>query len=167
MINSLIIPKLIYNCSILTVPTTVIKELNKQIFGYLWGKNHKIRKTTIIGSYDKGGLKITDLESKIYAIKTSWIPKLLANNSISKILQSYLSELGLDLKTLLKMNFKSAKSFEIIKYLPQFYQDIFIYYNNCKIIKPVDEIKSHDFMTQTIWGNEYFKQKHKTLYFKN
>ena len=167
VINSLIIPKLIYNCSILTVPTTVIKELNKQIFGYLWGKNHKIRKTTIIGSYDKGGLKITDLESKIYAIKTSWIPKLLANNSISKILQSYLSELGLDLKTLLKMNFKSAKSFEIIKYLPQFYQDIFIYYNNCKIIKPVDEIKLHDFMTQTIWGNEYFKQKHKTLYFKN
>ena len=57
------------------------------------------------------------------------------------------------------MNFKSAKSFEIIKYLPQFYQDLFIYYNNCKIIKPVDEIKSLDFMTQTIWGNEYFKQK--------
>ena len=50
VINSLIIPKLIYNCSILPVPTTVIQKLNKQIFGYLWGKNHKIRKTTIIGS---------------------------------------------------------------------------------------------------------------------
>ena len=107
------------------------------------GKDHKIRKTIIIGSYDKGGLKITDLKSKIYAIKTSLIPKLLANNSISKLLQTYLSELGLDIKTLLKMNFKSVKGFEIIKHLPQFYQDIFIYYNNSKFIKPVDEIKLH------------------------
>ena len=34
VINSLIIPKLIYNCSILTVPTNIIKELNKYLAIY-------------------------------------------------------------------------------------------------------------------------------------
>ena len=28
-------------------------------------------------------------------------------------------------------------------------------------------MKSHEILTQVIWGNEYFKNKHQTLYFKN
>ena len=166
VINSLVIPKLIYNFSVLTTPVVVIESLNKLIFDYIWGKNHKVRRATIIGDYENGGLKIVDLESKINAIKTSFIPKFFENNSLSQILKHYLSELGFDLQNLLKMNFKSAKSFEIIQKLPYFYQEIFISYNSCKILKPADQLKSYELMTETIWGNEYFKQKHKTLYFE-
>ena len=168
IINSLVIPKLIYNFALLIVPDIVIKKLNQYIFHFLWGKVHKIKKATIIGENNEGGLSITDLESKLGAIKVSWITKILTgDNNISKILQFYLSELGINIEYLLKMNFKSIKSFDIIKRLPKFYQDIFIYYNRCKIIKPVQNLQSHDVMTQILWGNEYFKLNHKTLYFKN
>ena len=169
VINNLVISKLIYNFCILAVPYEIIEKLNKLIFNYLWGKSHKIKKSTTIGNYDRGGLNITDVDSKVGALKAGWIPKLLStkNNILSQTLEHNLSKIGLDLKTVLKMNFKSAKSFEIIKCIPQFYQDMFIYYNKCKTLKPVYELKPHEIMIQTIWGNEYFKQKDKTLYFKS
>ena len=168
VINNLVISKVIYNFCILTAPYEIIEKLNKLIFNYLWGKSRKIKKSTAIGNYDRGGLNITDVDSKVGALKAGWIPKLLSTkNILSKILEHNLSKIGLDLKTVLKMNFKSTKSFEIIKSIPQFYQDMFIYNNKCKTLKPVYELKAHEIMIQTIWGNEYSKQKDKTLYFKS
>ena len=64
-----------------------------------------------------------------YTLKAGWIPKLLStkNNILSITLEHNLSKIGLDLQTVLKMNFKSTKSFEIIKCIPQFYQDIYLF----------------------------------------
>ena len=103
VINSLVIPKLIYNFSALTTPLVLIESLDKLIFDYIWGKSHKVRRATILGELGNGGWKIVDLESKINAIKTRFIPKFFENNSLSQILKQYLAELGFDLQNLLKL----------------------------------------------------------------
>ena len=75
--------------------------------------------------------------------------------------------IGFDLLTLLKMNFKSIKSFPILQKIPQFYQDILLIYNNCKTVRPLDQCSPFHCMTQIIWGNENFKQRGQCLYFKS
>ena len=62
VINSLVIPKLIYNISMLAVPEGIIQKIDKIIFQYLWGKSHKVRRKTVIGKHDQGGLNITDIK---------------------------------------------------------------------------------------------------------
>ena len=168
VINCLAIPKLIYNMSLLPVPQYVIDKLKKIIFQYLWGKSHKIKRNTVIGKIEQGGLNITDIELKICAVKTSWIRKFLtAKNLLSDMVQYYISKIGVEIKTLLKMNFQSSNTFNVIKNIPQFYQDIFISFNKCKTLKPFTQLKVHEIMTQVIWGNEYFTHKGRTLYYKH
>ena len=167
IINTLALPKLIYYCSILPVPDIVIQKLEKILLSFLWGKSQKVKKTVIINSCVDGGLGFCDIESKIWAIKAAWIPKIMHIEILNNILHLHLSKIGLDLKILLCMNFKNVKTLPIMKCIPKFYQDVFVGFNKCKTLKPLESMKSHEILTQVIWGNEYFKNKHQTLYFKN
>ena len=83
------------------------------------------------------------------------------------MVQYYISKIGVEIKTLLKMNFQSGNTFNVIKNIPQFYQDIFISFNKCKTLKPFTQLKVHEIITQVIWGNEYFTHKGRTLYYKH
>ena len=65
------------------------------------------------------------------------------------------------------MNFKNVKTTPIMKCIPKFYQDVFVGFNKCKTLKPLESMKSHEILAQVIWRNEYFKNKHKSMYFKN
>ena len=40
-------------------------------------------------------------------------------------------------------------------------------FNKCKTLNPISDLKPHEILSQVIWGNEYFKNKHETLYFRN
>ena len=49
---------------------------------------------------------------------------------------------------------------------PNFYQNIILMFNTCKLTKPIDNLNSVELLSQIIWGNEYFKTSNKCLYFK-
>ena len=49
------------------------KEYRQLVLEFIWdGKPHKIRYEKIIQNYNKGGLKLVDLESKYYALNAKW-----------------------------------------------------------------------------------------------
>ena len=85
-INNLIIPKLIYNMTVLPVPSYVIQRLEDLFYKFLWGKTHKIVKSVVIAKCENGGLNLTDMNVKHCALKSSWIPKLFEQNSITEVL---------------------------------------------------------------------------------
>ena len=122
VINSLVIPKLIYCMTIVYMPEDYIRKLEKLIFAFLWGKYHKIKKCTVFGSHQNGGLNIIDIESKVMSLKSSWIPKLLGKGIQSSMVDMLLTPLGLNLELLLKMSFRNRDNFSVIKKLPDFYQ---------------------------------------------
>ena len=137
-------------------------------FNFLWGKTHKVPKTTVIGNQLNGGLEIPDTESKIKALKVSWIPKILnKENKLFDVLQMILHPLGIDINQLLKMNFRTKTGLAILSRIPKFYQDIFIYFNMCKTIKPAIKLNNIELFSQIIWGNEYFKMNDQYLFYKN
>ena len=49
-----------------------------KLFEFLWeGKRDKIKRVGLYQDYSEGGLRMTDLESMVKALKLTWIPRLL------------------------------------------------------------------------------------------
>ena len=79
--KSLIFSKLVYASSVQYISGDVVKEICKIQKDFIWrGKRPKIKHSTIIGNFENGGLKDIDIESKLKALKLSWIKRLLDSN---------------------------------------------------------------------------------------
>ena len=113
VMNTLIIPKLVCNITVLHVPNDIVKRIEKLTFSFLWGKVHKIKKNTVIGKYHQGRLNIMNIESKIMSLKISWLSRLTAENKVSDLFDLYLRQSGLKINTILRMNFIDVKEFWI------------------------------------------------------
>ena len=131
VINTLAISKLIYTASILPLPPpNFIKEINKLIYNYLWGSRDRIKRNTLIGPVKSGGIGIVDIETTFKALKASWIQRLYNGNSNTcKFLGNFLHKRSLSLNYLLKCN--ETKDVSLI-FLPQFYKDVIMCFNECK-----------------------------------
>ena len=65
IINTLAISKLIYVESILNLlDQKEVKYMNKIIFSFLWSTKERIKRNTMIGTIEQGGIGIIDIESK-------------------------------------------------------------------------------------------------------
>lgn len=73
IVNSLAISKIIYVGSILPMPDPeYIKQLKKSIFNFIWNKRDRIKRDTVIGRQEDGGIGVVDIESKFKALKAAW-----------------------------------------------------------------------------------------------
>ena len=61
--KSLLSSQLTYVSSVLILPEHVIKDINKTLFQFVWGGSEKVKRKTIINSYECGGLKMLHLPS--------------------------------------------------------------------------------------------------------
>lgn len=83
--HSSALSKLIYVASILEIPDEdYIKNINELINNLIWNKTDSIKRNTLICPVTEGGLHIIDVESKIKALKASWVPRLKETKHIIK-----------------------------------------------------------------------------------
>lgn len=74
IVNSLVISKLIYVGSILPIPyQDFLKKIKCSIFNFIWDKRDRIKRDTIVGKIEDGGVGLVDIELKLKAIKASWV----------------------------------------------------------------------------------------------
>ena len=79
VIKSVVLPLILYTSASLGVPEDFIKKVNTLLFHFLWGANmDKVKRTTVIGKINQGGLKMIDLESMINAQRVMWIKRLFS-----------------------------------------------------------------------------------------
>ena len=52
------------------------KEMNTLLYSFIWKGNDKVKRTVLISPIDKGGLKLSDLDSKIAAQTTSTVLRI-------------------------------------------------------------------------------------------
>ena len=72
VIKSLILPKVIFLLSLIYVPKEVLDRINKILMDFLWrDKMPKIKKETITGLIEDGGLKMVDVHTINIAAKCS------------------------------------------------------------------------------------------------
>ena len=63
IINSLLLPKLIYIASMFAVPKEITREINRIVFRFLWRGKDRVVRTAVINSYENGGLRVLEFET--------------------------------------------------------------------------------------------------------
>ena len=82
VIKTFIIP--IFNLLIIALPNpnhVIIDLINKSLYDFLWNKKSKIKKDVIVKQYAEGGLKMTNLNAFINALKSTWVRRILTSDS--------------------------------------------------------------------------------------
>ena len=72
----------------------IINDINKSMFSFIWdNKPDKIKRKTLLREYNAGGLKMIDLKRFIYALKASWVSRLVDIENKGKWKHIYLNQL--------------------------------------------------------------------------
>lgn len=91
-----------------------IKSINKLIYNFIWNKIDRIKRNTLIGHVKEGGQGITDVKSKINALKASWVPRLKETKQcIKSYVNSYCTPINIDINYLITT---TENKIEIKKY---------------------------------------------------
>ena len=64
IIKALVIPKMVYLFSLIPTP-----ELNRIMYKFLWKGTDKVTRLSAINDYEKGGLKMIDIECMIKSLR--------------------------------------------------------------------------------------------------
>ena len=74
IMKSLGISQLVYSISNVEVPDYIVSTLKPKLFGFLRkNKKDKIKRVGLYQNYERGGLRMTDVDSMIKALRLAWI----------------------------------------------------------------------------------------------
>ena len=131
--KSLAIPKLIYASTMKCPSKQILDQMNSVHKSFIWdNKKPKIKHSTLIADYSEDGYKDVGIETKISALKVTWVKRLLDSNFHSwKIIPTILfSSIG-GLKIVFHLNLKlSMQCKVIVNTFPQFYQELVHLWSN-------------------------------------
>ena len=97
----------------------IASTLKSKLFGFLWkSKKDKIKRVGLYQNYERGGLRMTDVDSMIKALRLAWIPRLLRGVGIRTVPYHFFAKYG-GLQFILTCNY-DVKYFEK---LPNFYKE--------------------------------------------
>ena len=95
IINSLIIPKLVYVSLLLPTPKKVIKQLNQLLFKFSWKGVDKVTRLSAINEYENGGLRMIDFQTMVKFLRLTLLKRIFRENDgawksyIDQILEQY------------------------------------------------------------------------------
>lgn len=80
IIKALGVSSLIYSSSNINVPNDIAGNVKRRLFCFPWkNKRDKVKSEGLYQDYDNGGLRMTDIETAIKALRLAWIPRLMQN----------------------------------------------------------------------------------------
>ena len=162
IIKTLGLSKLIFSASVLPIPENFAQEVNKLTFKFLWdAKPAKIKKSTITGLKEKGGLKMIDFDHMNKALKCAWINRFTnGNKGAWKIIpDNTTAHLG-GFSFLLQCNYK-VKDLDV-KNVPLFYERVLKYWEEVTCLAGKADLNPNETF---IWNNRHIKINNKTLFF--
>ena len=75
------VSQLIYAASVLSVPTPVIKEIQAELFNFLWkNKKDKIKRLVLYQPLAEGGLNFVNFPAVVKSLRLAWISRFLSNS---------------------------------------------------------------------------------------
>ena len=159
IINSLALSPLIYVSSVVDTPEKAIKEIDSLISNFMWNNgSSKIAKQVLIQRIDKGGLKLCHYESKINALKLSWVNRIIRGNNSRwvAVIKHYLQSEDLELFFSSKHNPRYK-----VNVLPNFYRSIIKLWLGLYSSEPTC---TEQILNEVIWNNRYIISNKSALY---
>ena len=158
IIKSFLISKFVYVCSVLPTPKEAVSELNRMLFTFLWNGVDKVTRVSAINDYERGGLKMIDVDCMIRSLRLGWLQRVF-NDSRATWKRYFLHLLehvgGI---FFLSCNF-DVKDFN----LPSpFYYELLQWWSEFR-----DTFAEEKHYKNIIWNNKEIKIDNKPVYFKN
>ena len=166
IINSLLIPKIIYPATILGINDKSIKDIDITLTKFLWSWKHpKIKKDILVREHRHGGIKLPCLKCKTEAWRTLWAIRCIKYENPTplwvKLVNCYLPG-----KVTLPILLRSRPKEEYIKHnfpnLPKFYVDIISTWTKARNNEQLDSKES--IMEESLWLNQNLSVKDVPLY---
>ena len=162
IVTNLALAKLVYSCSVLNVPVKFVKEVNRNIFSFIWNfKPDKIRRKTMVGPICKGGLNMVNFVDVVKSLNIAWVNHYckatdghwcaLLNSMLSKVGGAFLFQCNYELKLL------------DLKNLPAFYKNVLAVWQELNSKDPID-VK--EIQHEILWNNRFIKINGKFIYYK-
>ena len=128
-------PQLVFSMSILDAPKNCIPTINISIFQFIWKKRKdKIKRQLMYQNYDKGGLRVPNVDVMIKSLRLSWIPRFLSNDEkwseVWKTIPNHYFDSFGGLNFLLRCNY-DLKFLEQTN-MPQFYESMLQFFHQLK-----------------------------------
>ena len=126
------ISSLVYSMSNIDVPKEVIPDVQRRLFKFVWNnKQDKIKRTSLYQDFEKGGLRMPDIETINKALKLAWIPRLLRTGNFNwrTVPEFFFNKHG-GLGFFLLCNYRVKD----LDHLPLFYKDILLFFNELKVL---------------------------------
>lgn len=125
VVNALLMSKCVYTLGVMDMPEWVLKGINNLVSDFLWGgKGVKIAHDVMIANYDRGGLRLIDLEVKLKAMRVKRVQRFLygeEGQGWKEFFRHWLHRSGGCGDYGLLMCFKPSMYAEV----PEFYQEVF------------------------------------------
>ena len=159
LIKSVLIRKFVYISSLLLTPKEFVKELNQILFHFLWKGPDKVTRVSVINEYDKGGLKMTDVDSMVMSLRLAWLKRLLIFGSNDGFWKRYL----LHLLEPYGGFFFFKCNFDIRDYpnLPQIYSELLQWWSEFREMPASEKDRVH-----IIWNNKDIRIDKKPICYK-
>lgn len=163
VVKALGVSKLNYISNVCALPDDIVKRTNKIIYGFLWKAHDRIKRNTLIGKIEDGGLGMIDIESSFIAAKAIWVVKLLTSSERWTIIPKHLlMNIGITLPHLIKTQFEESQFPQVYK-LNRFYRQAVVSFFRCKDKISLKTLNASEFFAQTLWANNLFMLKNKCL----
>ena len=163
VIKNYALPKLVYVLSSLPDPNIqTIKRIETIMYDFLWdSKPAKIKREILTMDYEKGGLKMIDLETFIKFLKICWIKRMIESEDNGILKNIYISKLKpFGGKFLFECNFSEN---DIHRFMQNnFLKDILAAWCKC-IENPVISSYRHEIL----WNNSNVKVEGNTIMYTN
>jgi len=162
--KSLLLSKITF--LVLTIPDPsqdFIKELNRIINAFIWKGVDKVTRNQMMQDYDKGGVRMVDIQSYIQALKSTWIRRLILKNGAEWVF------LFCKITKIKRISNIEGGSIEIINDMlnsnnpNQFWKDVFNAW--AKVTDCHQPINYEQVQRSLLWYNENIKVGKKTLYY--
>jgi len=155
------ISQLVHAASMLTVPESGVKNVQENLFAFLWkNRKDKIKRVVMYQSVKNGGIIFVNFCTVVKALHLAWIGRLLStsDDKWKAILNYYFRKHG-NLLFLLKCNY----DVKLLRTdLPLFYRELLQYFRDLK--NATNIFPNGDFI---LWNNKSITINNASLFWKS
>ena len=142
----------------------ILDQMNIVHKSFIWDdKKPRIKHSTSIADYSEGGYEDVAIETKISALKVTWIKRLLDSNFHSwKIIPTILFSIIGGLKIVFHSNLKLSRQCKlIVNTFPKFYQELVYLWSDVSENEP---LTVSEIFREELWNNSRIMLNEQSLY---
>lgn len=159
IIKTFIISQFLFACSVISIPDGYVNQINSMIYRFVWnGGSDKIKRSTLVSTYENGGLNAPDIRKMIEVARIKWICKYMSVGSgvWKQYFEQYLKDVGMNLKWILRSNF----DMKMLKgRIPDFYYEVLLLWSKIGECTPLKK-------DRVIWYNKLVTIDNKPVYYE-